>query len=98
MSGTVKWAVVGSGGITKRRNIPEGIAPADNAELITVYDINAEVNAEVAEQFNAQAADSIDELLKADIDAVYIATPANLHHQQVLTCAKAGKHISYFWY
>ena len=93
MARKVKWGAVGSGGIARRRTIPEGIVPADNAQLIAVYDINAKANAEAAEQFNAQTADNMDELLKSDIEAVYIATPAGLHCRQVLACAAAGKHI-----
>lgn len=93
MSKKIRWAVIGSGGIARRRTIPEGIVPADNAELAVVYDINADVNAVVAKEFNAQAADSIEELLNADIDAVYIATPANMHCRQVLACAEAGRNV-----
>src|SRR5579864_451751 len=29
----------------------------------------------------------------ADLDAVSIATPGGLHHEMVLACAEAGKHI-----
>lgn len=93
MANKIKWGVLGSGGIAKRRTIPEGIVPADNAQLVAVFDVDAKANAEVAKQFNAQAVGSFEELLKADIDAVYVATPANLHCQQVLACAKAGKHV-----
>ncbi|HBG27895.1 MAG: hypothetical protein A2Y10_16360 [Planctomycetes bacterium GWF2_41_51] len=93
MSNKVKWAVLGSGGIAQRRTIPEGIIPAANAKLISVYDVNAKVNAEVASAFGVKAAGSIDELLMSDIDAVYIATPANLHCEQVIKCAKAKKYI-----
>ena len=93
MSGKIKWGVIGSGGIARRRIIPEGIVPASNGELVAVFDIDAKVNAEVAGQFAAQAAGSVKELLQADLDAVYVATPANLHHKQVLACAKAGKHV-----
>lgn len=28
-----------------------------------------------------------------DIDAVYVITPNSLHHEQVIRCAKAGKHV-----
>ena len=66
---------------------------AGNAELASVYDINAKANEEVAKQFNASAAGSIDELLASDIQAVYIATPANMHYEQVIACAKAKKHV-----
>lgn len=93
MAKKIKWAVIGSGGIAQRRTIPEGIIPAANAELITVYDVNAKINAEVASKFGAKGVESIDELFLSDIDAVYIATPANLHCEQVIECAKAKKHI-----
>ena len=59
----IKWGVIGSGGIARRRTIPEGIVPGDNAELVAVYDINTKANAEVAKKFNATAVGSIDELL-----------------------------------
>jgi predicted dehydrogenase len=93
MAGKVRWAVIGSGGIARRRTIPEGIVPAANAELVAVFDVNPEANAAVAQQFNARPVRSLKALLKADVDAVYIATPANLHCRQVLACAKAGKHV-----
>jgi predicted dehydrogenase len=32
-------------------------------------------------------------MLASDIQAVYIATPANMHYEQVLACAKAKKHV-----
>lgn len=92
MSTKIKWGVLGSGGIAKRRTIPEGISQAANAELVAVYDINSEVNNQVASQFNAKAVESVAALLKSDVEAVYIATPANSHFKQVLACAKAGKH------
>ncbi len=93
MAGTIKWGVIGSGGIAKRRTIPEGISKAGNAELSVVFDIDEQVNAEAAEKFGAVQAASIEELLGADIDAVYIATPACLHTEQVRACATAGKHV-----
>ncbi|MHC4628290.1 MAG: Gfo/Idh/MocA family protein, partial [Planctomycetota bacterium] len=93
MAEKVKWGVIGSGGIARRRTIPEGILKADNAELSLVYDIDEQVNAEVAKESGARPAQSIDALLEAGLDAVYIATPANLHRDQVLACAEAGKNI-----
>jgi len=93
MAGKIKWGVIGSGGIAKRRTIPEGITKAGNAELFTVFDIDAQVNSEVAREFGATEAKSIEDLLDSDIDAVYIATPACLHTEQVRVCAKAGKHV-----
>jgi len=93
MSRKIKWGVIGSGGIARRRTIPEGISKANNAKLSAVFDINSQANAEVAKEFRAKEAGSIDALLDANIEAVYIATPAHLHGEQVQASAKAGKHV-----
>jgi len=93
MPKNVRWGVIGSGGIARRRTIPEGILPAENADLVTIYDANQKVNIEVAETFGARAAASLDELLAEEIDAVYIATPVNLHYKHVMACAEAGKSV-----
>jgi len=93
MERKVKWGVIGSGGIARRRTIPEGIVHANNARLHSVYDIDSETNITVAKEFNARASQSIDDLIKSDIDAVYIASPANMHMDHVLLCAAGKKHI-----
>jgi predicted dehydrogenase len=93
MENKIRWGVIGSGGIARRRTIPEGIMTAKNAILVSVYDINTKVNEEVAKQFNATPVKSIDELLRSGIDAVYIATPVNLHFDHVLECAASVKHV-----
>jgi predicted dehydrogenase len=89
----IKWGVIGSGGIARRRTIPEGIMHADHAILTSVYDINAEANTSVAKEFNAIAANSIQELINSGIDAIYIASPVNLHYDHVLACARGKKHV-----
>ena len=94
MAEKVRWGVLGSGGIARRRTIPEGIVPGENAELAAVYDVDARANREVAEQFGAEACAGEEELLaRGDVDAVYVATPAGLHHAQTLAAAAAGKHV-----
>ena len=93
MSMKLKWGVIGSGGIAGRRTIPEGIVKAQNAQLSSVFDINQQVNAEVAKEYGAEQAASINELLDADVDTIYVATPAHVHAEQVRACAEAGKHI-----
>jgi predicted dehydrogenase len=88
-----KWGVLGSGGIARRRTIPEGIAAAANAELVAVYDVSGEANRAVAAQFGARACDTEKALLETDCDIVYVATPAYLHCDQVVRAAEAGKHV-----
>lgn len=89
----IKWGVIGSGGIARRRTIPEGFMPARNARLVAVYGTNRATNHEVARQFGAIPADSLEALLASDIDAVYVASPVQAHEEQVRACAKAGKHV-----
>lgn len=93
MAEQVRWGVIGSGGIARRRTIPEGIAVAHNAALSAVFDANAVVNAQVATQYAARAASSVEDLLREDVDAVYIASPADAHYQQALAAFAAGKHV-----
>ncbi|MDO4939624.1 MAG: Gfo/Idh/MocA family oxidoreductase, partial [Lachnospiraceae bacterium] len=90
----VRWGVIGCGGIARLRTIP-GMLRCDNAELISVMDLNMEVAQAVKEQFGAKRAyDNAAELLKDDdIDAVYIATPVFTHAPLTRQAADAGKHI-----
>ena len=93
MEKKIKWGVIGSGGIAKRRTIPEGIMLAEHSILASVYDINPEVNHAVAKEFNAEAVNSIEELIQSDIDAVYIASPVNMHLGHSIACTKGKKHV-----
>jgi predicted dehydrogenase len=93
MKTCIRWGVVGSGGIARRRTIPEGILPSSNAKLVGVYDPNTAANHEVAAKYGAAAAGNLDELLKMEVDAVYIASPPAAHCAQTLACARAGKHV-----
>jgi predicted dehydrogenase len=93
MPNKVRWGVIGSGGIARRRTIPEGIAKAGNARLSAVFDKDLKANAEVAKQFRATPVTGLGDLLAKDIDAVYVATPAHLHYDHVKACAEAGKHV-----
>jgi predicted dehydrogenase len=93
MSDRVRWGVIGSGGIARRRTIPEGVVQANNAVLSAVFDTDRKANVEVARQFHATPAVSLDELLDENLDAIYVATPAHLHYDHVRACAEAGKHV-----
>jgi predicted dehydrogenase len=93
MKTKIRWGVIGSAGIALRRTIPEGIVPSKNARLVVVYSRNKGSNADVARKFGAYAADSLEELLALDLDAVYIASPNHAHLKQVCQAAAAGKHV-----
>lgn len=87
----VRWAVIGAGGIARRRTIPEGILAAPSAELVAVYAPRS--GKAVAEEFDAIAADSLEALYDIDWDAAYIASPVDCHLRQVVQAAAAGRHV-----
>ncbi len=92
---TVKWGVIGAGGIADRRTIPEMLQVADNAQLTALMDLSPEAVSRVAAKYGVSATYTDEEALLRDpnVDAVYIATPQNAHHRQVLLAAQHGKHI-----
>ncbi len=94
MAEKVKWGVIGCGGIAARRTIPEFKSMSSEGELVSVMDIDDKRAKEVAERFNVpHYCITEQELLKQNIDAVYIATPQNVHCRQAVLAAQAGKHI-----
>lgn len=94
MGKKVRWGVIGCGGIAMRRTIPEFQRMVSNAEIVSVMDASPERAKEVAERFNVPHWCATEaETLKQPIDAVYIATPQNIHCRQVIQAATAGKHI-----
>jgi len=91
----VRWGVIGAGGIAQRRTIPEGIIPSPDAELVAVQDVVEDAVKEVAAKFSVANAFTreADLLALEQVDAVYIATPTNVHAAQVKAAAAAGKHV-----
>jgi len=94
MNKKIKWGIIGCGGIAARRTIPEFMTMSKNAELVSVMDISSKTAEKVAIKFGIpHHCANENELLKQDIDAVYIATPQNVHCKQAVQAAEAGKHI-----
>jgi 1,5-anhydro-D-fructose reductase (1,5-anhydro-D-mannitol-forming) len=91
----IKWGVIGASGIARKRVIPEGILPSRNAETVALLGTRMETVRPVAEQFNVpRYYTRLDDFLAdKDIQAVYIATPNNLHKEETVRCAEAGKHV-----
>ena len=88
----VKFGVIGAGGIAFRKTIP-GLLQAKNCELVAVMDV---VNiAKIAETFKVAKAYTREEdiLNDPEVQAVYIASPASLHHDQIVAAAAHKKHV-----
>lgn len=88
-----RWGLIGASTIAKEWVI--GAIRATGGEIASVMSTNAERGkAYAAEQGIARSVTTLAEIVDdPDIDAVYISTTNELHRDQALAAAKAGKHI-----
>ena len=88
----VKIGVIGAGGIALRKTIP-GMLRAKNCRLTAVMDV-ANIEA-IAKKFKVKRYYTKEEDLIDDpqVEAVYIASPAYLHFEQIKLAASRKKHI-----
>lgn len=88
-----KWGLIGASTIAKEWVI--GAIRATGGEVVSVMSTSAERGKAYAEaQGIAKAVTTLEDLVNdPDIDAVYISTTNELHRDQALAAAKAGKHI-----
>ena len=92
MGQTVKWGMIGLGGIAE--DFAMGF-PSDQAELVAVASRKLQHAKEFAARYSAPKAYGNYHLLMRDpeVEAVYIATPNHRHGQDILNCLKNGKHV-----
>ncbi|MCR6502266.1 Gfo/Idh/MocA family oxidoreductase [Shinella sp. CPCC 101442] len=88
-----RWGLIGASTIAKEWVI--GAIRATGGEIVSVMSTNAERGRAYADaQSIAKSVTTLADLLNdPDIDAVYISTTNELHRDQALAAAKAGKHI-----
>lgn len=86
------FALIGCGEIAVRN--AESIVKADRARLVRVVDIDADAAARLAEDFGVSSSQSLAEALAdSAVSAVFLATPHQLHAEQIVTAAQAGRHV-----
>lgn len=90
----IKWGVLGTAGIAKGCTIP-GMKLASNCELTAIAGRNMEKAEQFQKEFGFEKAyGSYEELLAdADIQAVYIPLPNEMHYEWTIKALKAGKHV-----
>lgn len=89
----VRFGLIGAGAIMRLSHAPT-ISRSADAELVAVFDQDAERARSLAEAFGASACLELDRLLeRPDIDAVVVATPNRHHPDAVIAAAAAGKHV-----
>jgi 2-hydroxy-4-carboxymuconate semialdehyde hemiacetal dehydrogenase len=90
---TIRVALAGAGAfgikhLDAMQNIP-------GVQVVSVMSRELNKTREVAQKYGiAQATDRFDDILaNADVDAVILCTPTQLHASQAVACMKAGKHV-----
>lgn len=92
----VKFGIVGAGSAFRFHYL--GLKSSKNVRFTAVYDANFDRAQKVAEKFSVpgkvlQPYQTLEEMLKSDIDAVLIMVPHVFHEEIVVKAAKAGKHV-----
>ena len=90
----IRWGIIGCGDVARKR-VAGAIQNDPNSELVAVCRRNEKKLREFADEFRVSTATTSAEELIAlpEIDAVYIATPVNLHCPQTIAAAETGKHV-----
>lgn len=91
---SLRWGLIGAGDIARKRVAP-ALRDLSHGEFVSVSRSRAELAAAFAEEFGARKwfADWREQITDDEIDAVYLATPVNVHAEQTIAAAEAGKHV-----
>lgn len=89
---TFRWGIIGTGGIA--RSFAEDLKRLDGHIVAAVGSRSLSSAEKFATQFpEATPIGSYEELVTADVDAVYVATPHPMHYENALLAMRAGKPV-----
>ena len=93
MSKTIKVALAGAGAFGIKHL--DGIKNIDNVEVVSLVGRELEKTREVAAKYGiAHVSTNLEDSLKlAEVDAVILCTPTQMHAEQARACMQAGKHV-----
>ena len=90
----LRWGVLSAANIGRKAFIPGVQQFGERGEIVAIGSRNKEVADAVAADLGIpEAYGSYDELLAADVDALYIPLPNHLHAEWSMKAADAGKHV-----
>jgi predicted dehydrogenase len=91
---TVGWGLIGAGDIARKRVAP-ALRDAPSAAFVAVSRQRRELAEAFAREFNARRwyGEWREMIADPEVDAVYVATPVNLHASPTIAAAEAGKHV-----
>jgi len=89
----MKLALAGAGAFGRKHL--DGIAAIDGAEVISLVGRTGAATKDVAAEYGIThwSTDLADSLAMAEVDAVILATPTQMHAAQAIACLDAGKHV-----
>lgn len=87
----IRWGIIGSGKIAGR--FASDLKFSQQAVLVGVASRDFKNAERFASKHGTRAFSSIDELLKEDIDVIYVATPHPFHMENSLAAIEAGKAV-----
>lgn len=90
----IRWGLLGCGDIANKR-VADAILRDENSELVAACRRDENQLRSFADAFSIPyVTTSADELIgRTDLDAIYIATPVDLHCPQTIAAAESGKHV-----
>ncbi len=90
---TIKVALAGAGAFGIKHL--DGIKNIDGVEVVSLVSRDLEKTREVAAKYGIGhvTTDLADSLALAEVDAVILCTPTQMHASQAIACLKAGKHV-----
>ena len=87
----LKGGILGFGGMG--RGFAKAVNSRSDAKITTVFDVSKEALKLVEKDFNLKTVKTPEELMKADIDFVIIASTSNAHMEHSLLAAENKKHF-----
>ena len=90
----LRWGLIGCGDIARKRVAP-ALRDLTDCDFVAVSRVRSKLAESFAREFGAKKwYSNWQELLQDDeIEAVYVATPVDLHAVQTIAAAEAGKHV-----
>ncbi len=92
----IKVGIIGAGNMTRKNHLPEleRLRAAGVCDIRIIADINLELAQQVAEKYGIpEAVHKPESVIAADVDAVCIFAPADIHYRYGLAALAAGKHL-----
>lgn len=90
----VRWGIIGCGDVTEVKSGP-ALQQAENSQIAAVMRRNGELAKDYAMRHQIKKwYDDADALINdPEVNAIYIATPPNVHNEYTIKAAKAGKPV-----